>query len=782
MWYGSDPAFRPPRSARRRRARGVPCCTRARGRSHTSDPSGKGTAGRTRPGALAVSDRSYFLLLWVLCGFFGLMAAAGPVPFTERIWRAAAHLLRIVGAPLLVALRAFGLHLTWRVVVAIILAAAAFTWGVHMRPWPSAGSNPLLDFIAMADPLGYQALKAWYLAVPAVAAFAGVFAVTGAWRVWVQGGGKDRRRRGLLPPWPPSDATEPRLVVGELHHPTAGRETEKPTWLTIPERGLYTGIAIFGAVGTGKTSACMHPFARQLFTWNADNAARRAAGLVLEVKGDFCYDIRRILKEAGREDDYLELGLHGRWQWNPLDTDMDSYSLAYSIAALLNQLYGKGKEPFWQQASTNLVRWIIELHRALPANWCTLRDVYRCAIDPDLFAARIEQARDFAGVEDIELVHLDRRLWIPHVAALDSHPWTPSGDQVTAPWDQALADDLTRLGLPFDVRTLSTASDHAETVRAVDRWYRNDWLALDAKLRTSIVEGISVFLSMFDLPDVSRVFCPPPPPPPAGRGVSVEPISRGRGDGAAATPLLKRLPRLDDLIDAGKVLAFNMPAGSNPALSRAAGVLLKNAWLQALLKRPAAMKQHPNRYYRPAVFICDEYQSFATVGEDDPSGDEKSFALTRQCRCIPIVATQSISSLRSVLPGQDAWRALIQTLRTRIFLSLSDAASASLAAEMCGKARRYSPSYSFSEQAKPGFGLLSGRAGGGKGSVGASKSYREVREPVFHPRAFTLLGNCEAICLPYDGVKSLPATRVYLKPYYLPRELPYWRAREEGRL
>ena len=136
------------------------------------------------------------------------------------------------------------------------------------------------------------------------------------------------------------------------------------------------------------------------------------------------------------------------------------------------------------------------------------------------------------------------------------------------------------------------------------------------------------------------------------------------------------------------------------------------------------------------------------------AGDEKFFALTRQCRCIPIVATQSISSLKSVLPGQDAWRALVQTLRTRIFLSLSDAASANLASEMSGKVRRYSPSYSFSEQAK-GFGLFTGRAGGGKGSVGASKSYREAREPLFHPRAFTLLDNCQAIAIPYDGVKSL---------------------------
>ena len=79
------------------------------------------------------------------------------------------------------------------------------------------------------------------------------------------------------------------------------------------------------------------------------------------------------------------------------------------------------------------------------------------------------------------------------------------------------------------------------------------------------------------------------------------------------------LPPLYELIEGGKVLALNMPAGINPALSRAVGVMLKNAWLQALLMRPAKMKQSPGVYFRPAVFICDEYQAFASVGEDDPS-------------------------------------------------------------------------------------------------------------------------------------------------------------------
>ena len=192
-----------------------------------------------------------------------------------------------------------------------------------------------------------------------------------------------------------------------------------PEWLTIPERGLYTGVytgvAIFGAVGSGKTSACMHPFARQLLGWQATNPQRRAAALVLEVKGDLCHDIRRMLTELDRGGDYIELSLDGRLTWNPLSaTWLDSYSLA----SLLNQLFGKGKEPFWQQAYTNLVRWIIELCRVLPGGCVTLRDVYHCAIDKALFAQKIQQAQTYAADLSDAWISLSAKDWTAHMADL----------------------------------------------------------------------------------------------------------------------------------------------------------------------------------------------------------------------------------------------------------------------------------------------------------------------------------------------------------------------------
>ncbi len=409
--------------------------------------------------------------------------------------------------------------------------------------------------------------------------------------------------------------------------------------------------------------------------------------------------------------------------------------------------------------------------------------MYRCTVDSDLLRDRIREAQKLADeICPVRAVISDEDL-ARHPEALSKWTWTrmPGTGKVACKLDPKLGNRLKKLKIRYAAETPGGAGEEfAEKVEAVARWYVKDWSALDAKLRTSIVEGISVFLSLFDQPEVAGVFCPPPPTPAESQA---EPAEKDGGTGQPVPGLRRRLPPLSDLIEGGKVLALNMPAGANPALARAIGVLLKNAWMQALLRRPAEAARRPGRHMRPAVFICDEYQAFATVGQDDPSGDEKAFALTRQCRCIPIVATQSLSSLRSVLPSGEAWRTLVQTLRTRIFLSLSDESSARIASEMCGSVMKTEPSYTFSETTgKPEFSLLSGRAGGGRGTMGASKSFRRSLQPVFTPREFALLANYQAICLPYDGVKSLPARRVYLKPHYLPRAEGYWRQREEGRI
>ena len=662
-----------------------------------------------------------------------------------------------------------------------VAVAARWRW----LPWPEPGAAPALDLLALRDPTLYWAAWGWQWAYPAAAvAVVGSFAAS-VWDVWGRRR-KDAAVRGELPGWPLAGSEpEPAIVVGEQHHPVEPEEVSSPTWLTLPAKGLFTGVAVFGAIGSGKTSACMRPWCQQLFGWRAGDEERRASGLILEVKGDFCHQVREVLEQCGREGDYRELGLGGRYQWNPLDApEVDPYSLAYQVASLLNQLFGKGKEPFWQQASTNLLRNLVLLHRVQGSGWVTLRDLYRCAIDPGELARKLEAAREeLRGGGPVPRASVTGADVQRHWGRLKPHgPWRPEGEGfVSAVSTLALEETLDELGLE-SARWLPDPppadGEASARLEAVERWLRHDWQRLDAKLQTSVVEGVSSFLGLFDDPPVARVFCPGPPGPAAPAEAAPEAATAG-----SSPALLEPLPRMRELIESGKVLALNMPGGSNPALSRAVGVMLKSAWLQAALARPADMAADPERYWRAAVFICDEYQQFATVGEDDPAGDEKSFALTRQSRVIPIVATQSIASLQSATRGGGAWQTLLQCFRTRVFLSLSDSASAKSASQMCGTVERLKASYSFNESAaRAGVSLLSGRAGGARASVGASRSYRHSREPRFHPHDFSELETCQAVVLPFDGRRSLSARRVYLKPHWLPRELPYFEAVRQGRL
>ena len=183
------------------------------------------------------------------------------------------------------------------------------------------------------------------------------------------------------------------------------------------------------------------------------------------------------------------------------------------------------------------------------------------------------------------------------------------------------------------------------------------------------------------------------------------------------------------------------------------------------------METHPDQYFRQVVFLCDEYQHFATVGENEPLGDEKFFSLSRQPKCIPIVATQSISSLKSALPGE-SWRSLLQTFRTKIFLALSDDFSASIASELCGREDRLKVSYNISESGHDAsVSFLSGKALSNRANVTTSKSYVTHNDYRFDTKTFTELKNAQSVTLAYDGLES-DAADVLLPEALLQRREP----------
>ena len=475
--------------------------------------------------------------------------------------------------------------------VALLSAAVGFAL-FHRMAFPE--HHPLLQLILLHRPQLFYGIKYAYLVSLFTTPFITFSVLFSLMYIF---GARARKDTSLvqLPVYPePTGRDRLYMVIGEVHNSKRPEPVESPRWLAIPERGLYTGIAIFGAIGSGKTSGCMFPFAEQVFGYRADDRDRRIGGLILEVKGDFCEKVRRILESSGRADDYVEISLDSPYRYNPLHNDLDAYALAYGIASLLNNLFGKGKEPFWQQAYTNLVKFIILLHKVL-YDYVTLFDVYECAINPELLEQKIVQGDAAFGTQSV-LIGIDDFLADRN---LESYPFEkdPEQGRMKAPFSEKLRAYLAGLSIPHEVRLESSAAGNAawtqdeekrQQFEAVKRWFYQDWKRIDARLRTSIVEGISVFLSLFDdNPAVKRVFCPPKE--------TYDPVANQ--DGKYGKPL----PPFSDLIETGTVCALNFPISANPGLAKAIGTLLKQDFQRSVLNRIPRIERQTDRHWRRSV-------------------------------------------------------------------------------------------------------------------------------------------------------------------------------------
>lgn len=653
-----------------------------------------------------------------------------------------------------------------RLLISLGLSAAC---GLILQTvYPIHESDPLLRLIALQRPAIYWGLECSY----ALFLYSTPFLVTSILfsLAYVHFYAPEiERAAGGLPEYPdPRSRRNLFVVAGEAHRQLQPEPSPRPHWLAIPEQGLYSGIAVIGAIGSGKTQALILPAMRQLFAYRANDPERRLSGIVLEVKGDLCRQVQKILREYGRESDYVEVSLDGDLRYNPLNNDLDPYAQAFNIASIITAIWGKGKEPFWQQSYTDLVRYLILLHRVRDG-YVTLLDVFRTVISANaLERMLIEVGRGFTQARYVGVAESVYRKHEPALRKFNFERRAGSA-QYLARWSaelEALLIRATGASATLYIRRGGNASAR-DRFHSIEYWYWEHWKFFRSEVKTSIIQGIAVFLSLFETdPDVRRVFCPP-------KALYEGHQCEGDPDGHV-------LPPFDQLIESGKIVGLNFPVALNPALAKVIGTMMKIDYQRAVQLRIPKMEAEPDRHFRPTVFICDEYQNYATVGGDNPTGDERFLSISRQPKCIPIVATQSVSSLKDALPNEGV-KTLLQAFRTKIFLSTSDPDTARFASEICGKTDRTRISYTVSESSSnANVGWLSGRTSSNKGSVSASKQYQKHKEPLFEERAFFELKNAQAILSAFDGISPQPATYCYLKPSFLPTDMTWFEQERIG--
>lgn len=577
-----------------------------------------------------------------------------------------------------------------------IAAAVGLLGGYYLFRWGEGqfAVQVLNDYFRSAHPWFYAGATSLFTLFSFTTVFlASIMVINNIHGFRVIFGESRRTARGKLAKYPwQTDRLE--VVVGEVHDPKSGEEVEDPQWLTIPRGGLVTGTIVVGGIGSGKTAGALYPFTRQILSHDAGEPSRKCGGLVMDAKGDFIYEVRKIMREAGREEDLVEIGVDGKWRYNPLGNgEIIPSALAGTVGALITNSYGKSREPFWEMAYTNLTRWIITLCR-VAFQRVTLLDVYKLATDEEKVKSLIKY------LSDIELAPEPRGYF-----------------------------------------------------EAARYWFEKDWGALDYRVKSSVVESMTAVISMFDDPKLRLAFCP--------------------------TQEEENFPGFESCITDGKVVALNLPVRTHHIVARVVATLLKLEFETIMLNRIHKDAADPTRNTeRHVLFVCDEYQVFAT------SYDAWFFSESRQAKVVPLVATQTYSSVVEAMGGNEALaRVLTASFRNKILMGQEDQRTAHEQAEFIGKVDKIKVNRSLSESgSQSSFSLLSGSLLSDQSAVSESTSYTVTREFEFDEREIMSLKTFQAIARIFTGSEVLTPRKVYLKPYWLDPNASFFDQVRSGKL
>ena len=130
-----------------------------------------------------------------------------------------------------------------------------------------------------------------------------------------------------------------------------------------------------------------------------------------------------------------------------------------------------------------------------------------------------------------------------------------------------------------------------------------------------------------------------------------------------------------DAIDQGKILYVNMPIADKEVMSRVVSTFVKLEYYREILRRPNKS--------RPSFFLCDEFQSFFTVGQG--RGDADAFERTRQSNHANVVAFQNLNALYKQTDRKEPVLNMLGNCAIKVFLRNTEQETNQFASDLFGK-------------------------------------------------------------------------------------------------
>lgn len=195
-------------------------------------------------------------------------------------------------------------------------------------------------------------------------------------------------------------------------------------------------------------------------------------------------------------------------------------------------------------------------------------------------------------------------------------------------------------------------------------FFEKEFFSLDQRtisiLKSEISRITNVFISDYN---ISKTFCP-----------SKEEIN---------------FAGFKEVLAKGKIVILNMNIAEYKNLSKIIAAYLKLDFQTEVMNN---LKK--SNKIRKSAFICDEYHEYVTNNDCD------FFALSREAKCINIVATQSYSSIKNTLKDETSSKVILQNLINKLWFRTDDLFTIDDIQKQIGKEEKEKISTTISENAK----------------------------------------------------------------------------------
>lgn len=495
----------------------------------------------------------------------------------------------------------------------------------------------------------------------------------------------------------------PVFLLGARENPESRKMEpwcELPSWVHYQGKQIFGGLIVFGQKGSGKTSLLQRVIEDTL-RFRPGDAAYKPALMALDPKGDLSGFIERLAADVGRSGDVVRLGIGGDTKWNPFghlcpETPARQIRQAgYFLRCAMPS--GGGDSAYWEDNATNLLSYSMQL--------------LAYAGDVVSFASLAELVTRLKGAGK------------------------PGDEEV---FRQALYERAeANLGPLGNTELL-------EELQNVRSYFEEEFVHLDSKPRSIVVNTATNFLRKFEGADYRRTFCCP------------------AGDPAA-------FPGFEGLVDHGGIFVLDIRAVEDGQVTAALCCLAKLFCQAAILTRD---RRDPEMA-RVVVNVLDEYQQYVTSGGRGSQGDPEYFETSRSFLAVDVAATQQLSALQDAAGGRDAAQRVVGSFNSLVLFRHNDAALTQYAGHLVGRREREERSYNVSESGQDAarHSLLGEAFSADKQSVSRSVQERTVEKDLITDDLFAGLQTFEAVGI-FSAETGRQVLRFASKPQWVAARTP----------